>query len=101
MDNDFSSINKLEGERFSKSHIRIMLIAGMGFFTDAYDLFIIGIVLLMIKPIFNLSATQIGLVASAALFGAVIGPVIFGSIGDRFGRRPVYWITIVILIIGA
>ncbi len=101
MDNDFSSINKLEGERFSKSHIRIMLIAGMGFFTDAYDLFIIGIVLLMIKPIFNLSATQIGLVASAALFGAVIGPVIFGSIGDRFGRKPVYWITIVILIIGA
>ncbi len=101
MDSDISQIRKIEGERFSKNHIRVMLIAGMSFFTDAYDLFIIGIVLLMLKPIFDLSATQIGLVASAALFGAVIGPVVFGTIGDRFGRKSTYWITVAILIIGA
>lgn len=96
-----SVIRNLEGERFSRKHIRIMLIAGMSFFTDAYDLFIIGIVLLMLKPEFGLSAAQMGLVASAALFGAVIGPAVFGTIGDRFGRKSAYWMTVAILIIGA
>ena len=101
MDSGMSAIRKTEGESFSRKHVRVMLVAGMSFFTDAYDLFIIGIVLIMIKPIFGLSAAQIGLVASAALFGAVIGPVIFGVIGDKFGRKSAYWLTVTILIIGA
>jgi hypothetical protein len=29
---------------------KIMLISGMGFFTDAYDLFVIGIVVALLKP---------------------------------------------------
>jgi hypothetical protein len=28
-----------------------MFISGMGFFTDAYDLFIIGVVMSLVKPI--------------------------------------------------
>ena len=96
------SINvQLEGARLSRKHIKIMLISGMSFFTDAYDLFIIGIVLLMITPIFHLTALQIGITASAALFGAVIGPLLFGFIGDKFGRKYSYWITVTLLIIAA
>ena len=92
---------QLEGARLSRKHIKIMLISGMSFFTDAYDLFIIGIVLLMITPIFHLTALQIGITASAALFGAVIGPLLFGFIGDKFGRKYSYWITVTLLIIAA
>jgi len=92
---------KLEGAKLGISHIKIMLIAGSSFFTDAYDLFVIGVVLLILKPIFSLSAVQLGLLASAALFGAVIGPTLFGIIGDRYGRRYAYWTTVSILIIGA
>jgi len=98
---DASVGDKLEGAKLSMSHIKIMLIAGSSFFTDAYDLFVIGVVLLILKPIFSLNAIQLGMLASAALFGAVIGPTLFGFIGDRYGRRYAYWITVSILIIGA
>ncbi len=93
--------DEIEGAKLSRSHIKIMLIAGMSFFTDAYDLFVIGVALLMLRSIFTLSTFQLGMVASAALFGAVLGPVLFGRIADRFGRKSTFWITIVILIIGA
>ncbi len=78
-----------------------MLISGASFFTDAYDLFVIGIIIIMLKPIFSLSTFQLGMLASSALFGAVIGPLIFGTVGDKIGRKYAYWITMLILIIGA
>ena len=78
-----------------------MLISGMSFFTDAYDLFVIGVVLLMVRGMFSLSAVQLGLLASIALFGAAIGPIIFGFLGDKVGRRYTYWLTVSILIVAA
>ncbi|MEM0154436.1 MAG: MFS transporter [Methanothrix sp.] len=95
------NISDIEGAKLNRKHIRIMLISGMSFFTDAYDLFVIGVVLLMVRGLFSLSALQLGMLASVALFGAAIGPIIFGYIGDRIGRRYTYWITIIILIVGA
>ena len=93
--------DEIEGAKLNRSHIRIMLISGVSFFTDAYDLFVIGVVLLMLKGVLSLGAYQVGAIASAALFGAVLGPVLFGRIADRFGRKSTFWITIMILIIGA
>ena len=95
------NISDVEGAKLNRGHIRIMLISGMSFFADAYDLFVIGVVLLMVKGLFNLSALQLGMLASIALFGAAIGPIIFGYIGDKIGRKYTYWMTIIILIIGA
>ena len=37
-------IREIDDERISKAQWAIVLISGMGFFTDAYDLFIIGVV---------------------------------------------------------
>jgi len=44
-----------------KSHWRIIITAGMGFFTDAYDLFIIGIITAILIPLWHLSTIQISL----------------------------------------
>ena len=101
MEQGQSISDSLEGMKLGRGHLKVMLISGMSFFTDAYDLFVIGVVLLMIKPIFALGATQMGIVASAALFGAVLGPFLFGIIGDRLGRKAAYWMTVTILIVGA
>ncbi|MGC8537643.1 MAG: MFS transporter [Candidatus Micrarchaeia archaeon] len=96
-----ASLRNLEESGLGRKQIRIMLIAGMSFFTDAYDLFVIGVAILLLIPAFHLDALQTGLLVSSALFGAVVGPVIFGIAGDKFGRKNTFWITVTILIIGA
>jgi len=96
-----SSIANIEDAKLSMHHIKIMLISGVSFFTDAYDLFVIGIILILVKGIFTTNAFSLGLLASSALFGAVIGPAVFGYFGDKFGRKRVYWITVFILAIAA
>ncbi|MCL4374025.1 MAG: MFS transporter [Candidatus Marsarchaeota archaeon] len=96
-----STIADLEEEKLSSHHIKIMLISGISFFTDAYDLFIIGVILILIKGVFATNPLTLGMLASSALFGAVIGPMVFGYFGDKFGRRRLYWITVSILAIAA
>jgi MFS transporter, PHS family, inorganic phosphate transporter len=44
-----------------------MFVSGMGFFTDAYDLFVIGIVVALLKPKWHLSTTQVSLLNSVTL----------------------------------
>ena len=36
---------EMDNAGISKEHWKIMFISGMGFFTDAYDLFVIGVVM--------------------------------------------------------
>jgi hypothetical protein len=43
---NFSSLDESGISRFQ---LKIMFVSGMGFFTDAYDLFVIGIVVALIK----------------------------------------------------
>ena len=42
-------IAALDNAPMSKFHLRAALVSGMGFFTDAYDLFVIGIVSTLLK----------------------------------------------------
>jgi PHS family inorganic phosphate transporter-like MFS transporter len=60
---DFS---EMDNAGISKEHWKIMLISGMGFFTDAYDLFIIGVVMALLKPMWHVGKVEEGLVESTA-----------------------------------
>jgi MFS transporter, PHS family, inorganic phosphate transporter len=82
-------------------HRRAVLISGMGFFTDAYDLFVIGTVAALVKIQWNLSTTQTSWVTGAAILGAFIGAFVFGRIADVFGRKVVYITVAAIMIVGA
>jgi MFS family permease len=46
----------------------------------------------------NLSSAAIGLTASAYLAGAVAGALVFGGLTDRFGRKPLFLVTLGIYI---
>jgi len=47
---DFS---EMDNASISAHHWKIMFISGMGFFTDAYDLFIIAVVMTLLKPLWH------------------------------------------------
>ena len=85
----------------SKFHRRAVLISGMGFFTDAYDLFVIGTVAAIVTTQWHLSTTEASWVTGAALLGAVVGAFVFGRIADVLGRKSVYALVAAVMIVGA
>jgi len=85
----------------SRFHHRAVLISGMGFFTDAYDLFVIGTVAAIVTTQWRLSTTEASWVTGAALLGAFVGAFVFGRIADVLGRKSVYALVAAIMIVGA
>jgi MFS family permease len=73
----------------------------MGFFTDAYDLFVIGIAATLIKQQWQLSSARLALLNAAMLGAACLGALVFGRVADLAGRTRVYWLVAVIMVVGA
>ncbi len=85
-----------------KFHFRTFLTAGMGFFTDAYDLFIIGTVIAILPMVgWVLTTTETALIGSTSLIAAVIGALTFGRLLDYLGRKAIYGTELILLVIGA
>ncbi|KAG8688633.1 hypothetical protein FRC08_011322 [Ceratobasidium sp. 394] len=78
----------------NKSELRLLAIAGIGFFLDAYDLFIINQVALMLQFRYygghHLPSGLEGFIKAGANIGSVIGQFLFGYLADAFGRKAVY-----------
>ncbi len=91
----------LDTAPLTRFHYRAALTAGVGFFTDAYDLFVVGAVLVILKTQWHLSASQASLASAAALGAAFVGAVVFGRIADVFGRRRIYGLEAAIMVVGA
>lgn len=92
---------ELDNSGVTRFHWKIMFVSGMGFFTDAYDLFIIGVALTLLKPIWHLSAFEVSVLGSSSLLAAAIGAAIFGRVADIFGRKRIYGLEVLVLAVGA
>ncbi|KAI3985237.1 hypothetical protein MKX01_022651 [Papaver californicum] len=89
-------------------HFTAILIAGMGFFTDAYDLFCISLVTKLLGRIYytvpgaakpgSLPPNVAAAVNGVALVGTLAGQLFFGWLGDRMGRKKVYGLTLLIMV---
>lgn len=102
-------LTTLDAARTQWYHFRAIVIAGMGFFTDAYDLFSISLISKLLGRIYysdpsfespgtlppNVSAA----VNSVALCGTLAGQLFFGWLGDRIGRKSVYGFTLILMTI--
>jgi MFS transporter, PHS family, inorganic phosphate transporter len=91
----------LDRSGISRFQLKIMFVSGMGFFTDAYDLFVIGIVVALIKPEWHLSTSQVSWLNSATLLASAVGALVFGRIADMLGRKRIYGYEVLILAIAA
>jgi PHS family inorganic phosphate transporter-like MFS transporter len=92
---------QLDNSRLSRFHWKAMITSGMGFFTDAYDLFIISVVNSILIPLWQLNALEIALLNSVSLLAAAFGSLVFGRLADRIGRHKIYGLTLVVLAVGA
>ena len=81
--------------------MRAVVASGVGFFTDAYDLFVIGIASALITKDWDLSSAQLAVLNSTMLAAAFLGALVFGRYADLVGRKRVYWLVAAIMIAGA
>ena len=80
---------------------RALLVSGIGFFTDAYDLFAIGIVSTLLKGQWHLDADDLALLNAVMLGAAFLGATVFGRLADKIGRTRAYWISAAIMVLAA
>lgn len=101
MDNQRGLIEELNDAPLSLFHLKAVITSGMGFLTDAYDLFIIGAAMVLITPQWHLSKVQTGLLGSTALVAAFVGAFVFGRLADVIGRKKIYGVLAIIMAAGA
>lgn len=92
-----------ETQSSSRSYRKVAIAACFGTFLEWYDFLTFATLAVVFGPLFFPSSDpSTALLASLATFGVgmvvrPIGAAIFGSIGDRIGRRPVFMITITLM----
>ncbi|XP_007011387.2 PREDICTED: probable inorganic phosphate transporter 1-2 [Theobroma cacao] len=101
-------LSALDNARTQRYHFKAIVIAGMGFFTDAYDIFCITAVSKLIARLYYYDPVTgkpgtfpkdiKSAVTGVALFGTLAGQLFFGWLGDKLGRKKVYGITLVTMV---
>jgi MFS family permease len=94
-------MSALDEVSLGRFHYRAAIVSGMGFFTDAYDLFVIGVASTLINQEWKLGSQRLALLNAVMLAAAFLGACAFGRIADVVGRKRVYWLVAVIMVVGA
>jgi PHS family inorganic phosphate transporter-like MFS transporter len=101
-------LNVLDQAKTQLYHFTAVVIAGMGFFTDSYDLFCISLVTKLLGRIYyhvegsskpgSLPPNVAAAVNGVAFCGTLIGQLFFGWLGDKLGRKRVFGITLMLMV---
>ncbi|KAE8650663.1 inorganic phosphate transporter 1-4-like [Cucumis sativus] len=102
-------LNALDVAKTKWYHFTANIITGMGFFTDAYDLFCISLVTKLLGRIYyhvdgalkpgTLPPNVAAAVNGVAFVGTLSGKLFFGWFGDKMGRKRVYGMTLKSLVL--
>lgn len=78
---------RIERLPLSKWHVRMMSIAGIAHFSDAFDSLAIAFVLPVLVGVWHIAPSEIGFLISAGYVGQMLGAIGFGWIAEKYGRR--------------
>jgi AAHS family 4-hydroxybenzoate transporter-like MFS transporter len=78
----------VDGSPVGRAQIKIIVICAMVAVVDGFDTQSIALVAPAIATAWHVVPSSFGRVFGAGLFGSLVGALVFGMCGDRFGRRP-------------
>lgn len=86
----------IDKAKISSFHWRILFWCTLIIIFDGYDLVIYGVVLPILMQQWQLDPVTAGALGSTALFGMMIGAMLLGTLSDRFGRKKMIVLCIVL-----
>ncbi len=99
------ALAEIDKAPFGWYHVRAVVVAGVGFFTDAYDIFAINLTTIMFGLVFwqesnggVIPPSSETAIKVATAGGTVIGQIVFGYLADLLGRKRMYGIELMIII---
>jgi PHS family inorganic phosphate transporter-like MFS transporter len=110
------ALSEIDKIPFGMYHVRAVLVAGIGFFLDSYDIFAINLVTTLLGVVFwqgapgdavngyggnhgELPTSVSQALKTSTSAGIVIGQVVFGWLADRYGRRKMYGVELGIILV--
>ncbi|MFE4079132.1 MFS transporter [Paenarthrobacter sp. YIM B13468] len=80
---------------------RVAVIAGLASYVDGAALTVNGIALVIYQQTIGLTADQVGLLTAVVTAGLAVGALFGGRLGDLYGRRKVFIVTMAVIAIGS
>ncbi|KAI9502953.1 major facilitator superfamily domain-containing protein [Coemansia spiralis] len=103
------ALAEIDNAKFGWFHIKACLVAGVGFFTDSYDIFAINLCSLIMGYVYyadaqgsakNTTPTKIDMwIKGSTQLGCIVGQLLFGYLSDRLGRKRIYGVELMIIIV--
>ncbi|KAG1775929.1 major facilitator superfamily domain-containing protein [Suillus placidus] len=99
-----AALEEIDNAPFSWFHVKVCLVAGVGFFTDAYDIFAINIAATMLGYVYGHTSNQLSTnqslgVKVATPVGNLVGQLLFGWLADVVGRKRMYGVELMVMIV--
>ncbi|KAI6779882.1 phosphate:H+ symporter [Emericellopsis cladophorae] len=107
------ALSDIDKVPFGWYHVRAILVAGVGFFLDSYDIFAINLITSLLGLVFwgggdpdngyggnqgHLPGPINQALKASTSSGIIIGMILFGWLADAFGRRRMYGYELAIII---
>lgn len=99
------ALAEIDKAPFGWYHVRAILVAGTGFFTDSYDIFCVSLLTIMLGIVYkhdnkgSLTTPQDTAIKLSTSAGTVIGQVGFGALADIVGRKKMYGLELILIIV--
>ncbi|KAI0648947.1 phosphate transporter [Trametes meyenii] len=102
-----AALAEIDSAKFSWFHVKVCMVAGVGFFTDAYDIFAINIASTMLGYVYGhgspgaqaLTSNQDLGIKVATPVGTLVGQLLFGWLADVVGRKRMYGVELMLIIV--
>ncbi len=87
---------RLDQLPLTRKHGRVLVGSGLGWALDAMDVGLISFIIAALAQHWQLDRGETGLIASMGFVGMAIGASVGGLLADRFGRRQVFALTLLV-----